>query len=335
MGRVTGTYCECCTDEIRAVIVEWGHNLSFDRRFRLPDCTHVFISYAHLDVARVEPIYNGLIAAGFQPWMDTRDLVPGEVWQDAIRRALEKSHFFVACLSPNSVDRIGWVQRELKIALDLWDGYRPHDIFIIPVKLEPCDIPERLGAFQTVDFFTDNGWERLIRALNEGCERRHMTPPIFYPDVLSLLTKSTPEPSINLQLELDDLERQVDEIQEFVRMRHGAANAHHLQSDFQYLKEYTGYLENLVRNLPESSQRERFGSQLRSSSQQLNEMQYQWRENRRSLFTKAAPTIAAPLVMLALFVFAFTQGNWLWALLFLLLTVALLIVAGWLVLKWT
>ena len=40
--------------------------------------TQVFLSYAREDRARVEAIYDSLYMEGFKPWMDTREINPGE-----------------------------------------------------------------------------------------------------------------------------------------------------------------------------------------------------------------------------------------------------------------
>ncbi|HEX2990084.1 MAG TPA: toll/interleukin-1 receptor domain-containing protein, partial [Anaerolineales bacterium] len=95
--------------------------------------SQVFLSYAREDRETVEILYQNLSAAGFKPWMDTRDILPGEVWMESIRSAIEHSDFFLACLSPNSVNKRGVLQREFKAALDTWQGMLESDIYFIPV----------------------------------------------------------------------------------------------------------------------------------------------------------------------------------------------------------
>ena len=132
----------------------------------------VFLSYAHADSAMVGKIYDKLLDTGVKPWMDTKDILPGEVWELAIRNAIRNSDFFLACLTPRSVNKRGVIQSEIKDALDVWRRMLEDDIYLIPMRLELCDMPEALGDFQRVDFYEDNGWTRLMEAVRVGLERR-------------------------------------------------------------------------------------------------------------------------------------------------------------------
>jgi hypothetical protein len=67
----------------------------------------VFLSYAREDEARVVALYDGLAAAGFKPWLDKKDILPGEKWELAIERALRQAKTILICLSPNSVSKRG------------------------------------------------------------------------------------------------------------------------------------------------------------------------------------------------------------------------------------
>ena len=37
--------------------------------------------------------------------------------------------------------------------------------YLIPVRLEECEVPERLKRWQWVDLFRDGGYERLLQGL--------------------------------------------------------------------------------------------------------------------------------------------------------------------------
>ena len=67
----------------------------------------------------------------------------------------------------------GFVQKEIKFALDAADELPHSTVFIIPVRLEECSVPERLGRWQWVDIFpaTGKGYERLLRTLRLQGER--------------------------------------------------------------------------------------------------------------------------------------------------------------------
>ncbi len=131
----------------------------------------IFLSYAREDEEEVERLYQKLSEAGFKPWVDTKDILPGEIWQTSIQKAIRRSDFFLVCLSAKSAKR-GWIQREIKQALNIWQEKLDSDIYLIPVRLEDCPAPERLSKFQWVDLFEKDDWTRLVKAIQVGMERR-------------------------------------------------------------------------------------------------------------------------------------------------------------------
>jgi hypothetical protein len=73
----------------------------------------LFLSYAKEDAETVRHFYNRLKRAGFSPWMDEEDLLPGEQWGDRIDRVMRLADFIVIFLSHRSVRKRGYVQVEL------------------------------------------------------------------------------------------------------------------------------------------------------------------------------------------------------------------------------
>jgi hypothetical protein len=49
--------------------------------------------------------------------------------------------------------------------LDVADEMPPGEVFIIPVRLEECDIPERLRHWQWVDLYRPGAYDRLRAVL--------------------------------------------------------------------------------------------------------------------------------------------------------------------------
>jgi hypothetical protein len=131
----------------------------------------IFISYASENRDQVKAIYDRLKLAGHIPWMDSVDIVGGQDWERSIDRAIHNADFFLACLSHKSVQKRGFLQKEILQALDKWREKLPDDIYLIPLKLEECAMPERLGRFQAIDLFREAGWERLLDALRTGTQR--------------------------------------------------------------------------------------------------------------------------------------------------------------------
>lgn len=96
----------------------------------------VFISYAKEDRAAAKRLYDFLESVpGVIPWMDTKNLMPGDDWEAVIANAMEKSRLIILLLSNSSVDKEGFVQKEVRDALELHKR-KPHSCrFIIPANL--------------------------------------------------------------------------------------------------------------------------------------------------------------------------------------------------------
>jgi hypothetical protein len=107
----------------------------------------VFLCHAHEDRPTVESIGGQLWQDGYLTWFDKKDLLPGDSWQEMIEEAIEKADFFLAFLSKNSVSKTGFVQREIKYALQQRDLRPLRQRYIIPILLEECDLPRE---FRTV-----------------------------------------------------------------------------------------------------------------------------------------------------------------------------------------
>ena len=125
----------------------------------------VFLCYASGDKPRIRELYARLRNDGFTPWLDEENLLPGHDWQIEISKAVRNSDVVIVCLSKASITKEGYVQKEIRQALDVADEKPENTIFLIPLKLEECDVPERLKKWQWVNLFEDNGYERLKRSL--------------------------------------------------------------------------------------------------------------------------------------------------------------------------
>jgi hypothetical protein len=109
-------------------------------------------------------LYERLSSDAVQCWFDEADLLGGQDWDYEISRAIQESKIFLACLSNYSVNKAAYVQTELKKALDVADR-QPEGVFILPVRLEDCALPTRLGRWHRIDLFLDGGYERLLKSL--------------------------------------------------------------------------------------------------------------------------------------------------------------------------
>ena len=151
--------------------VEDGHNLILQAsslgRSASAACgeVKVFLSYSSTDHDVVYSLYKRLESDGFKPWIDREDLLPGQNWRREIERAIESSHSTIVCLSERSVGRSGYVQKEIKLALDVLDRQPEGAMFLLPVRLDNCVIPDRLKHIHYADWDDGGGYEKIRRAL--------------------------------------------------------------------------------------------------------------------------------------------------------------------------
>src|SRR5262249_8606476 len=104
--------------------------------------------------------------------MDVRNILPGETHSQSINRAIHESEFFLAILSKNSIDKGGNAQREVKKALEVWESKAENDIYLIPIRLEPCELPENLSSFYPANLFEPDGLQNLLKSLHMGVKHK-------------------------------------------------------------------------------------------------------------------------------------------------------------------
>lgn len=132
---------------------------------------NAFLIHAHSDREAVHKLYARLIKDGIRAWLDVENLQPGQDWQQEIRKAIIKSDVVIVCLSRGFNAQQGYRHEELKLALEK-ASLIVDNIFIIPARLEKCDMPDSLRHLHRVDLFTTGGYKKLINALREQAESR-------------------------------------------------------------------------------------------------------------------------------------------------------------------
>jgi TIR domain len=137
----------------------------------------IFLCHSSEDKQQVRQLYRRLKHSGFEVWFDEESLLPGQDWQLEINAALRQSHVVIVCLGSGSAGRAGFFQRELKHALDVAETQSEGTIFIIPLRIEDCPIPDGLRRWHRVDYFDPKGFERLIRALHRRAETLALPVP--------------------------------------------------------------------------------------------------------------------------------------------------------------
>jgi hypothetical protein len=146
---------------------------SFSRRLR------VFLCHSSGDKPVVRELYQKLNSEGWlDVWFDEEKLYPGQDWNYEIEQAVEAADVIIVCLSNNSVGKEGYIQRELKFALDIALEKPEGTIFVIPLRLDDCEPPRRLRGWQYADYFPENlrtrAYQRMLESLRVRAGRLNL-----------------------------------------------------------------------------------------------------------------------------------------------------------------
>lgn len=142
----------------------------------------VFLCHASEDKPQVIELYHQLKKAGYNPWLDKEDLLPGQSWRQEIEKIVrDPFNLVLVCLSHKSTTKRGVVQQEIKWALDVLDQMPEDAIYLIPARLEACQVPDRLSNLHWVDLFEPDGFVKLKQALDFEIDKRK---PPFEPEMV-------------------------------------------------------------------------------------------------------------------------------------------------------
>jgi hypothetical protein len=125
----------------------------------------VFLCHSSGDKPIVRDLYRNLKADAVNPWLDEENILPGQDWDLEINKAVRESDAVIVCLSRSSINKEGYVQKEIKTVLAVADEKPEGIIFLLPLKLEECQVPEKLKRYQWAKLFEERGYEVLLKAL--------------------------------------------------------------------------------------------------------------------------------------------------------------------------
>ncbi|WP_313051557.1 TIR domain-containing protein [Stenotrophomonas cyclobalanopsidis] len=132
----------------------------------------VFISYASEDRPAATLLRELILTDGHEPWYD-QDILPGKQWEKEIERNLEDADVVVIILSNSSVKKRGLVQREAARAVAKLDDLLDTDIYILPIRIDDCEPPERISTkIQFIDFNRQDAKSRISTSLRIAAHDR-------------------------------------------------------------------------------------------------------------------------------------------------------------------
>jgi hypothetical protein len=104
--------------------------------------------------------------------------MPGDEWEDEIRKAVSASDVILVCLSREAISREGYFHRVVHYVTDAALEQPAGTIYVIPVRLEPCEVPAAFQTLQSADLYEKGGYENLLFALKEAeAERARQISP--------------------------------------------------------------------------------------------------------------------------------------------------------------
>jgi hypothetical protein len=130
-----------------------------------PDQLKVFLCHASDDKVAVRELYHRLCAANVNAWLDTERVVGGRRWKGVIKDAIRQSHVILVCISHHSTTKEGYVQREIRQALQVAQEKPEGAIYIVPLRLEDAAVPHQMEHWQWIDLFRDDGFAKLLVTL--------------------------------------------------------------------------------------------------------------------------------------------------------------------------
>lgn len=143
----------------------------------------VFLCHASSDKEIVRVLYHRLVSDGLDAWLDDEKLLPGQKWEVEIPRAVKNSDVVIICLSKNSITKEGYFQKEIEFALDSASEKPEGTIFLIPARLEDCEVPRQLTGWQWVNLFSNKSslnetdYVKLLQSLQIRAETIGALPP--------------------------------------------------------------------------------------------------------------------------------------------------------------
>ncbi len=149
---------------------------------------YIFVSYAHLDYERIDPILRELKARGYRFWYD-EGIDPGTEWDDNIALHVEECNAMIAFLSESYVASDN-CRDELNYARDLKKDRLL--VYLSDVKLPP-GMAMRLNRLQAIHKYSYNDEERFFAKLEETPIVKRNTDPFKRPAAWNAL-HGMPEP---------------------------------------------------------------------------------------------------------------------------------------------
>jgi len=142
------------------------------------DKKKVFVSYVRANSDDVDRICETFRKSGIDYWLDRDQMEGGKIWKHAIRDAIAKGAFFLACFSDKyKKKKDTYMNEELLLGVEILRSKPYNSGWFIPVKLSRCKIPPLdIGAGKTLQdiqyFCPYEDWNREMARLVDLIKRK-------------------------------------------------------------------------------------------------------------------------------------------------------------------
>ena len=180
LSAITGVRIKSWSEEdFREALdqIIWGITGTLRRAPKVIRIPKVFLCHAKEDDLQLKRLYFRLRDFDIDPWYDKEKLTVGDRWEQEIIQAIASTDFFAMCLSPQSIKKTGFIQREIKVAVREYQRRPQQAAYLLPVRLAPCEVPDiklddvtTLSNFQWVDLFEEE--EESLRRFADGVKRQ-------------------------------------------------------------------------------------------------------------------------------------------------------------------
>jgi hypothetical protein len=128
----------------------------------------IFISYVRENEVPARQLHEKLRENNLDAYIDRVFMEPGDEWMTKIKRLISELDYFILVLSNDLLKRRqSVVFHELKLAQERQSCLRPGLKFIIPIKIDDCELPQDLHDLHVsaIDLREDQQIDNLIKTI--------------------------------------------------------------------------------------------------------------------------------------------------------------------------
>lgn len=133
----------------------------------MPTPKRIFLSYAREDKDAARRLYRELKNNNeIEIWFDEVSLSAGDYWRSVIDEEIKKSDYFILLFSSKSVAKEGFINIEIRKALEKSKRMPEGRKFIIPLRLDECKMSFKdLRNLHHVDLFPENEYGGIVEGI--------------------------------------------------------------------------------------------------------------------------------------------------------------------------